>query len=171
MAVAVWAACIQAVSVIIAVVALLRAVRSEANARQLAQHRDLDARRHEEERTRINRLAEIRIKFLHDAYLNLSLAGSMRAIGPENALPMIQALKDIQLLGNPEQVQLADQVVATFAARGGVNLDPLLDSLYDDCRDLLGIDPAERSRIVLSVLPMDNDQQTPGGHCRTVPLT
>ena len=157
MVVAVWAACIQAVSVIIAVVALLRTVRSEAQARQLAQQRDLDARRHEEERTRINRLAEIRIKFLHDAYLNLSLAGSMRAIGPGNALPMIQALKDIQLLGNPEQVVLADRVVATFAARGGVDLDPLLDSLYGECRDLLGIDPAKRSRIVLSVQPMDKE--------------
>ena len=146
----------------VAVVALLRTVRSEAKARQLSQQRDLDARRHEEERTRINRLAEIRVKFLRDAYLNLSLAGSMRAIGPENALPMIQALKDIQLLGNPEQVVLADQVVATFAARRSVDLDPLLDSLYDDCRDLLGIDPAKRSRIVLSVQPMD--KETSHGH-------
>jgi hypothetical protein len=132
MVVAIWAVCIQAVSVIIAVIALVRTVRSEAKSRQLAQQRDLDARRHEEESTRVDRLAEIRIKFLHDAYLNLSFAGSMRAISPSNALPMIQALKDIQLLGSSDQVLLADQVVATFAAQHAVDLDPLLDSLYDD---------------------------------------
>ena len=57
---------------------------------------------------------------------------------------------------------LADQVVATFAARRSVDLDPLLDSLYDDCRDLLGIDPAKRLRIVLSVQPMD--KETLDGH-------
>jgi hypothetical protein len=157
MTVAVWAAWIQAVSVVIAVIALLYTVRSEAKSRQLAQQRDFDARRHEEERTRINRLAEIRIKFLHDAYLNLSLAGSMRAIGPSNALPMIQALKDIQLLGSPEQVELADQVVATFAAQRSVDLDPLLDSLYGDCRDLLGVDPVQRSRVVLTVQRRDEE--------------
>jgi hypothetical protein len=151
--IAVWAACIQAVSVIIAVFALLRTVRSESQSRRLEQQRDLDARRHEEERTRRNRLSEIRIKFLHDAYLNLSLAGSVRQIGPENALPIIQALKDIQLLGHPDQVALADQIVTTFAKQRGVDLDPLLDSLYEDCRTLLGMEPAERSRIVLSVQP------------------
>jgi hypothetical protein len=162
MAVAELAACIQAVSVIIAVVALLRTIRSEAKARLLSQQRDLDARRHEAERTRINRLAEIRIKFLRDAYHNLSLAGSMRVIGPGDEKPMVKALKDIQLLGKPEQVVLADQVVATFTARRSVDLDPLLDSLYDDCRDLLGIYPAKRSRIVLSIQPMG--KETLDGH-------
>jgi hypothetical protein len=86
----------------------------------------------------------------------------MRAIDPSNALPMTQALKDIQLLSSPGQVMLADQVVATFAARRSVDLDPLLDSLYNECRELLGIPPAERSKIVLSVQPVDD--QIPDEH-------
>jgi hypothetical protein len=116
MTIAVWVAWIRAVSVVIAIVALLRTVSTEAQSRRLAQQHDLEARRHEEERTRVNRLSEIRIKFLHDAYLNLSLAGSVRQIGPDSALPMIQALKDIQLLGHPHQV--AAQVGAALAAAG-----------------------------------------------------
>jgi hypothetical protein len=57
---------------------------------------------------------------------------------------------------------LADRVVATFAGRRSVDLDPLLDSLYGDCRDLLGINPAKRSKIVLSLQPMD--KETLDGH-------
>ncbi|GAB7146174.1 hypothetical protein [Mycobacterium riyadhense] len=72
---------------------------------------------------------------------------------------MIQALKDIQLLGSPDQVALADHVATAFAANQGADLDPLLDSLYDDCRRLLGIEPAKRSRIVLSVQATDEATQ------------
>lgn len=97
---------------------------------------------------------------MHDAYLNLSLASSIRQIGPETALPMIQALKDIQLLGSAAQVALADHVVTTFAEQHGVDLDPLLDSLYDARRDFLGIEPTERSRIVLSVQPPPSARNT-----------
>jgi hypothetical protein len=153
----IWVACIQTVSVIIAVVALLHTVRSEAKSRQVAQERDLQARHHEEERARINRLAEIRINFLHDAYLKLSLVTSIRSIGSHEALPMVQALKDIQLLGTPEQVALADRAATTFASERSVNLDPLLDRLYSEFRHLLGIAPAERSRIVLSVVNGESD--------------
>ena len=109
MTTAVWAAYIQAASVIIAALALIRTIRSEAKARALSQQRDLDARRHDEERARDDRLAEIRINFLRDAYLKLSLISSIRSIGSQEAVPMVQALKDIQLLGTPEQVNLADE--------------------------------------------------------------
>jgi len=42
-----------------------------------------------------------------------------------------------------------------FAANGQVTLDPLLDSLHQDLRALLGMKPEPRSRIVPSVEPPD----------------
>ena len=106
-------------------------------------------------RDRAARLAEIRTGFLRDAYLKLSEAVSHGHLTPQNSMGMVLALKDIQLLGNPEQIALADTAAQNFAANGQVTLDPLLDSLHQDLRALLGMKPETRSRIVLSVEPPD----------------
>lgn len=68
---------------------------------------------------------------------------------------MTLALKDIQLLGTPEQIALADTAALSFAEHQHVDLDPLLDSLHHDLRALLGMKPEKRSRIVFSVQPPD----------------
>lgn len=162
MTVPIWAAAIQTISVVVAVLAFLHAVRSEAQARRSATERDEEARRREDERSRRDRLTEIRVRFLHDAYVKLALIASIRSIGAAQALPMVEALKDIQLLGTPEQVALADEVAVDFARDGGADLDPLLDSLYNEFRAALDIAPATRSRLVLSVFdpPERNSGET-----------
>ena len=106
-------------------------------------------------RDRAARLAEIRTGFLRDAYLKLSEVTSRRHVTPETSMGMTLALKDIQLLGTPEQIALADAAALSFAENQHVDLDPLLDSLHQDLRALLGMKPETRSRIVFSVQPHD----------------
>jgi hypothetical protein len=91
--------------------------------------------------------------FLRDAYLKLSEVTSRRHVTPENSMGMTLALKDIQLLGTPEQIALADAAALSFAEHQHVDLDPLLDSLHQDLRALLGMKLERRSRIVFSVEP------------------
>jgi hypothetical protein len=112
-------------------------------------------------RDRAARLAEIRTGFLRDAYLKLAEITSRRHITPENSMGMTLALKDIQLLGTPEQIALADAAALSFAEHQHVDLDPLLDSLHQDLRALLGMKPEKRSRIVFSVQPPDAEPREP----------
>ncbi|MDX6721082.1 MAG: hypothetical protein QOJ63_3336 [Solirubrobacteraceae bacterium] len=60
---------------------------------------------------------------------------------------MTLTLKDIQLLGTPEQIALADAAALSFAEHQQVDLDPLLDSLHQDLRALLGMQPQTRSTV------------------------
>jgi len=106
-------------------------------------------------RDRAARLAEIRTGFLRDAYLRLSEVTAGRDLTPDNYMGMALALKDIQLLGTPLQIALADTAVLSFAKDQHVDLDPLLDSLHQDLRTLLGMEPDTRSRIVFSMRPPD----------------
>lgn len=112
-------------------------------------------------RDRASRLAEIRTGFLRDAYLKLSEVVSRRRLTPENSMGMTLALKDIQLLGTPEQIALADTAALSFAEHQRVDLDPLLDSLHQEFRALLGMKPERRSRIVFSVEPPDAKPREP----------
>ena len=133
------AAIIQSAGVLVAVAALVYTVR----------------------RDRAARLAEMRTGFLRDAYLKLSEAVSHGHLTPQNSMGMVLALKDIQLLGNPEQIALADTAALSFAEHQHVDLDPLLDSLHQDLRALLGMKPEKRSRIVFSIQPPDAKPRDP----------
>lgn len=123
---------IQTVGVIVALAALVYTVR----------------------RDRAARLAEIRTGFLRDAYLKLSEV-TTRPVTPENSVGMTLRLKDIQLLGTPEQIALADAAALSFAKHQQVDRDPLLDSLHQDLRALLGMQPQTRSTIWFSMKPAD----------------
>jgi hypothetical protein len=130
-----------AAGVLVAVVALIISFHSETRARA-----------HELERDRIARLKETRISFLRSAYSALSGAGAMMHIGADNAPAIAVALKDIQLLGTPRQVELADKFVTDFARDRQASFDPLLDELFKDLRDEAGLPPATRSNLTLVVL-------------------
>ena len=52
------------------------------------------------------------------------------------------AIADIQLLGSPEQIKLAQDFATAFAGEGTAQLDPLLLSLRSSLRSELGLSPA-----------------------------
>jgi hypothetical protein len=120
---------VTALGVILAFGGLMHTIKAETTSRQIDQDRALQVRKDADDaalraredadrRDRAARLAEVRTSFLHGAYLTLSEAIS-QGITRENHLRISLALKDIQLLGDPKQVKLADDAVTESRGHPG----------------------------------------------------
>jgi hypothetical protein len=89
-----------------------------------------------------NRRKEQVTKFLLDAYRKMEKSASARK--PELTWDdMESAIADIQLLGSPEQVNLAVDFARQMAAKNVAHPQPLLKSLRNSLRAELNLPPLE----------------------------
>lgn len=107
------------------------------------------AHRHAAARDRIGKRREMIVQHLITAYRQLE---PYHDVTPGNAREMERAIADIQLLGSPEQVHLAQEFALAFARNGTALLDPLLLSLRAALRSELGLPPVEGGLKYLRVL-------------------
>lgn len=92
---------------------------------------------------------KIRVQHLLEAYRRLEPYGR---VTPENSRDLEQAIADIQLLGTPEQVALAQSFAMAFAQNGTAPLDPLLLSLRTELRAELDLPSVESGLKYLRVM-------------------
>lgn len=92
---------------------------------------------------------KMRVQHLLEAYRRLEPYGR---VTPENSRDLEQAIADIQLLGSPEQVALAQNFAVTFAQNGTAPLDPLLISLRAELRAELDLPPVNGGLKYLRVM-------------------
>ena len=87
---------------------------------------------------RKNKLRDVRIQYLIDAYRSLSDL-SQRAIAPgAKYIQQIEAaVSDIQLFGTSSQIEKVKQMIDGYAKTGIGELDPLLNDLRNDLRSEL----------------------------------
>ena len=78
----------------------------------------------------------MRIDYLLDAYRRMERA-SNRPMTNSSARAIEEAVADVQLLGSPDQVHLANAFATPFAAKGEAVIAPLLEDLRTSLRDEL----------------------------------
>jgi hypothetical protein len=89
-----------------------------------------------------NKRREQRVTFLLNAYRALARANHhprLYEVGEELA----GAIHDIQLLGTPEQITLAQQFAKDICAKQTAGMDDLFDALRDNLRKELRAEPVE----------------------------
>jgi hypothetical protein len=107
-------------------------------------------------RERESKRRERRTAYLVAAFRSLSKA-THRLRLYEVADELEQAVADIQLLGTPEQVRLAQQFANDLATTRNAEMNELLISLRDDLRSELGRKPITGRMVWLSIgRPEDN---------------
>lgn len=82
---------------------------------------------------------DISIDHLINAYRILTNDISHRKGTKENNIKLENILSDIQLFGSVEQVELARNLAETVASGGEFKLDPLINSLRNDLRRMIGL--------------------------------
>lgn len=95
---------------------------------------------------------DLRTQYLLDAFRRLEGAGNRSEPTREDEKALESSVADIQLLGSPEQVQLARQFALDFARDGRASLDPLLESLRAELRKELGLGPLDHSITFLRIV-------------------
>lgn len=98
---------------------------------------------------------KMRVQHLLAAYRRLEPYGR---VTPENARDLEQAIADIQLLGSPEQVALAQSFAVAFAQNGTAPLDPLLISLRSELRTELDLPQVVGNLKYLRVLGIESTE-------------
>ena len=93
---------------------------------------------------------KVRTEYLLSAYRRLD-AMSNRDMTVQHEDDLESAVSDIQLLGTPEQVRLAEELARDFADARTADTGPLLEALRVDLRKELRLDPVEPRRIWLRV--------------------
>jgi type II secretory pathway pseudopilin PulG len=83
---------------------------------------------------------DVQTQYLLEAYRNLELAGR-NELTSENAARIERAIADIQLLGTPKQIELAQCFASDFAGTGGAQIDHLLLELRTELRKELHLKP------------------------------
>jgi hypothetical protein len=89
-------------------------------------------------RDRVNKRREIRLNLLMGAYRALEYSANRDFVG-EAAKAVCSAFADIQLVGTPQQIKLAQKLIYEFARNQEVDWQSLLLSLRDDLRNELGL--------------------------------
>jgi hypothetical protein len=106
-------------------------------------------------RDRANKRRELIVEYLIQAYRRLESC-SNRAGGPYDFGELESAIADIQLLGSPEQVRIAQQFAEEFAARSSASVDELLSVLRQDLRAELGLKAVPKAVKYLRVIKRDD---------------
>lgn len=102
----------------------------------------------------------MRINYLLSAYRRLEHA-SNRQMTAAHMAALEEAISDIQLLGSPEQVKLADAFAHEFAANQEAKTDPLLNDLRASLRRELQLEPVPGNRVRLRLSGGDASQDGP----------
>ncbi|MHB1738550.1 MAG: hypothetical protein ACYCXA_03510 [Actinomycetes bacterium] len=92
----------------------------------------------------------MRIKYLLGAYRRLEQS-SNRPMTANEDLAVEAAVADIQLLGSPAQVRLAEDFITTFAANGTADTEPLLQDLRASLRSELLLEAVPPKRLWLRI--------------------
>lgn len=95
-------------------------------------------------RDQTNRRRDLRVQYLIEAYRRLEFASNREPMPRESAPEFEKAIADIQLLGTPKQVALAQAFARGFARKGTVTLDPLLNDLRQELRQELRLEPVSQ---------------------------
>jgi hypothetical protein len=95
-------------------------------------------------RDRENKLRDIKIEYLINAYHNLANS-SMRKPSSGYFRQMESAVADIQLFGTPSQISKVHQFLKEFSKDGKASMDPLLDDLRNELRDELNLPRIEEN--------------------------
>lgn len=82
---------------------------------------------------------DISIEHLINAYRILTNEISHREGNKERDIKLENILSDIQLFGSEEQVQLAKNLADAVASGKEFQLDPLINSLRNDLRKIIGL--------------------------------
>jgi hypothetical protein len=94
---------------------------------------------------------KIRINFMIDAYRKLE-NGSCRGVSQSKYSDEFHsAIADIQLLGSPEQVEIAREIASALGDRSGkpVTINELLNALRMELRSELNLPPVSRELVIL----------------------
>lgn len=84
-----------------------------------------------------NKKRELRLEYLIRAYRELGMAAA-RPANSEYLKNLESGFHDVQLFGNSEQLKLLEEIFLSHEKFGGANLEPLLNSLRTELRELLG---------------------------------
>lgn len=82
---------------------------------------------------------DISIEHLINAYRVLTNDISHRNQSRENNTKLENILSDIQLFGTEEQIEMAKKLADTVAKGGEFQLDPLINSLRNNLRKMIGL--------------------------------
>jgi hypothetical protein len=94
----------------------------------------------EAERDRQNKLRDIRIEYLVNAYRNLSDASQRTPVKNSPHFRQIEAaLADIQLFGTKSQIEKVHCGINEYSKTATIPLDPLLNDLRDSLRTELNL--------------------------------
>lgn len=94
-------------------------------------------------RDRVQRRRQLSTEHLINAYRVLTNEISHRSESKERSTKLENILSDIQLFGSFEQVELARALADKVAAGGEFQLDPLINSLRNDLRRQLRLQPVQ----------------------------
>lgn len=111
------------------------------------------AHRYTSRRDQVNRRSDLRIEYLLSASRAISDSisrGHYR--GSPDARALEKGLADIQLLGSVKQAGMALEVIRTITDKGEVEPDGLLESLRDDLRAELDLEPLSSKPVQLRVI-------------------
>lgn len=95
------------------------------------------------EQNRINKLREIKNQYISDAYSSISFYNTLSNYNLQTKQDFInfqQALKNIQLYGTKEEINLLLEYISK-ANQKGFSLDPLLNKLRNNLRNEYGLKP------------------------------
>lgn len=87
----------------------------------------------------IQKRRDISIEHLINAYRILTTEVAHREMTNENKMKLENILSDIQLFGSDEQIQFAKKLTEIVAAGDAFLLDPLINSLRNDLREMIGL--------------------------------
>jgi len=95
------------------------------------------------EREKKNKQTEIKIKYLVDAYRDISIfitRENHKCITVEVHNNFERAIRDIQIYGSLDEIQLVNDYVMNINKKG-YNIDPLLNKLKNNLRTTLNLEP------------------------------
>ena len=92
-------------------------------------------------RDHANKKREVRLEYLINAYRELGMAAA-RKPNSKYFQNLEKAFHDVQLFGSTEQLTHLNNIFLEHSKCGGANLEPLLNSLRKELRDLLGQEEA-----------------------------
>ncbi|WP_198782804.1 hypothetical protein [Shewanella putrefaciens] len=88
-----------------------------------------------------NKKREKRLDYLINAYRIIGSAAA-RKPNSEEFKKLEEGFHDVQLFGSSEQLQLLNEIFISHSKTGGADLDPLLNSLRTELRNILGLEKA-----------------------------
>lgn len=108
-------------------------------------------------RDHANKRHDTRVQYLMEAWRRLESASNRSDDSRSGDLEA--AIADIQLFGNPRQIELAQKFVGDFADTGRANLDELLNDLRQDLRKELRLETVPKNMKYLRIIPNSNQDR------------